>query len=69
MSVSPFKSTGARLFMASILGFLAAMGPLCTDFYLPALPDMAEELGSAPDNSTGDELNSLIDDIRGESDD
>ena len=33
--------------MASILGFLAAMGPLCTDFYLPALPDMAAELGSA----------------------
>lgn len=28
-----------------------------------------EELGSSPDNSTGDELNSLIDDIRGESDD
>ena len=28
-----------------------------------------EELGSAPDNSTGDELNSLIDDIRGGSDD
>ena len=28
-----------------------------------------EELGSAPDNSTGDELNSLIDDIRGEEDD
>lgn len=48
MSVSPFKSAGARLFMASILGFLAAMGPLCTDFYLPALPDMAAELGSAP---------------------
>ncbi|WP_294445689.1 multidrug effflux MFS transporter [uncultured Mailhella sp.] len=48
MSVSPFKSTGARLFMASVLGFLAAMGPLCTDFYLPALPDMAAELGSAP---------------------
>ena len=34
--------------MAAILGFLAAMGPLCTDFYLPALPDMAAELGSAP---------------------
>ena len=48
MSVSPFKSAGARFFMASILGFLAAMGPLCTDFYLPALPDMAAELGSAP---------------------
>lgn len=28
-----------------------------------------EELGSAPDNSTGDELNSLLDDIRGGSDD
>ena len=27
-----------------------------------------EELGSAPDNSTGDELNSRLDDIRGESD-
>ncbi len=48
MSDSPFKSGGARLFMAAILGFLAAMGPLCTDLYLPALPVMAEELrGSA----------------------
>ena len=28
-----------------------------------------EELGNAPDNSTGDELNSLLDDIRGKSDD
>lgn len=28
-----------------------------------------EELGSAPDNSTGDELNSLLDDIRGGPDD
>ena len=47
MSDSPFKSAGARLFMASILGFLAAMGPLCTDLYLPALPAMAEELGGS----------------------
>ena len=47
MSDSPFKSTGARLFMASILGFLAAMGPLCTDLYLPALPGMAAELSSS----------------------
>lgn len=47
MSVSPFKSTGARLFMAAILGFLAAMGPLCTDLYLPALPNMAAELSSS----------------------
>ena len=46
---------------------------------MPEMPDendedddflaFPEELGSAPDNSTGDELNSLIDDIRGESDD
>ena len=33
--------------MASILGFLAAMGPLCTDLYLPALPAMAKELGGS----------------------
>lgn len=33
--------------MASILGFLAAMGPLCTDFYLPALPEMTAELSSS----------------------
>ncbi len=32
---------GSRLFLASILGFLVAMGPLCTDLYLPALPEMA----------------------------
>ena len=47
MSDSPFKSGGARLFMAAILGFLAAMGPLCTDLYLPALPVMARELGGS----------------------
>ncbi len=33
--------------MAFILGFLAAMGPLCIDLYLPALPHMAEQLGSS----------------------
>ena len=33
--------------MASVLGFLAAMGPLCTDLYLPALPSMAEQLSSS----------------------
>ncbi len=33
--------------MAAILGFLAAMGPLCTDLYLPALPNMAAELSSS----------------------
>lgn len=33
--------------MAAVLGFLAAMGPLCTDLYLPALPGMAAELSSS----------------------
>ncbi|MGN1038472.1 MAG: multidrug effflux MFS transporter, partial [Mailhella sp.] len=46
MPVSFCSRPGSRLFMASVLGFLAAMGPLCTDLYLPALPDMAAELGS-----------------------
>lgn len=31
-----------RLLYAIILGGLAAMGPLCTDLYLPALPQMAD---------------------------
>ncbi len=29
---------------AIILGMLAALGPLCTDFYLPALPEVASHL-------------------------
>lgn len=29
---------------ALILGMLAALGPLCTDFYLPALPDITAHL-------------------------
>ncbi len=44
MPEMPFKTGRARLLMASILGFLAAMGPLCTDLYLPALPQMMEQL-------------------------
>lgn len=30
-----------RVFIAVILGILAGMGPLCTDLYLPALPEAA----------------------------
>lgn len=30
-----------RLFIAVLLGVLAGMGPLCTDLYLPALPEAA----------------------------
>lgn len=37
-----------RLWMAIILGCLAGMGPLCTDFYLPALPQIANNLNANP---------------------
>ncbi len=30
---------------ALILGMLTALGPLCTDFYLPALPNITTHLG------------------------
>ncbi|MFK3705812.1 DHA1 family bicyclomycin/chloramphenicol resistance-like MFS transporter [Raoultella sp. BIGb0138] len=33
---------------ALVLGLLTAIGPLCTDFYLPALPDITQQL-----NATG----------------
>lgn len=33
-----------RLLYAVILGLLAALGPLCTDLYLPAMPEIASEL-------------------------
>ncbi|GAB7261619.1 multidrug effflux MFS transporter [Dickeya ananatis] len=35
------KSSRSQLEYALILGSLAALGPLCTDLYLPALPQMA----------------------------
>jgi len=35
-----------RLGYALVLGSLAALGPLCTDLYLPALPDLASELNT-----------------------
>lgn len=31
---------------ALILGLLTAIGPLCTDFYLPALPDITQQLNA-----------------------
>ncbi|WP_434637978.1 multidrug effflux MFS transporter [Klebsiella sp. I138] len=31
---------------ALILGLLTAIGPLCTDFYLPALPDITQQLSA-----------------------
>ncbi|MBK4785787.1 MAG: multidrug effflux MFS transporter [Pantoea sp. Pent] len=35
-----------RLVYAITLGLLAALGPLCIDLYLPALPELARDLGS-----------------------
>lgn len=29
-----------------VLGLLTAMGPLCTDLYLPALPDMTRQMST-----------------------
>lgn len=36
-----------RLVYAAVLGLLAALGPLCIDLYLPALPEMTAELGTS----------------------
>lgn len=33
-----------RLVYAITLGLLAALGPLCIDLYLPALPELARDL-------------------------
>ena len=33
-----------RLFLALLLGMMAAFGPLCTDTYLPSLPALAADL-------------------------
>lgn len=33
-----------RVFVITLLAFLAGFGPLCTDMYLPALPDIANDM-------------------------
>lgn len=33
-----------RFFIATVLGALSGMAPICTDLYLPALPQVAEML-------------------------
>ncbi|MFC3396159.1 multidrug effflux MFS transporter [Brenneria rubrifaciens] len=37
----------SHLGYALVLGLLAALGPLCTDLYLPALPELAHELSTS----------------------
>lgn len=36
---------------ALILGLLAGIGPMCTDLYLPALPEMSEQLAANHDHN------------------
>ncbi len=36
-----------RLALATVLGALSALGPLCTDLYLPALPQVANSLATS----------------------
>lgn len=40
-------SGSTRLSYALVLGLLAALGPLCTDLYLPALPALSNELSTS----------------------
>ncbi|KAA9000633.1 multidrug effflux MFS transporter [Affinibrenneria salicis] len=42
--MSQSMSKSSRLGYAMVLGSLAALGPLCTDLYLPALPEIGSEL-------------------------
>ena len=37
-----------RIWMAIVLGSLAAFGPLSIDMYLPALPNIAKGFGTSP---------------------
>src|SRR5476651_156612 len=44
--VDVMASAQKKLSHALVLGSLAALGPLCTDFYLPALPQLATDLST-----------------------
>src|SRR3954447_11026463 len=47
-TITSTPSQSRRLWMAIVLGTLAAFGPLSIDMYLPALPDIAKELHTTP---------------------
>lgn len=47
-SIDSNLSKSKRLWIASILGTLAAFGPLSIDMYLPALPDLANDFHTNP---------------------
>lgn len=42
------QSQPNRIWAAVVLGILAAIGPLCTDLYLPVLPQIAGDLQTTP---------------------
>ena len=43
------RSTDLRLSLYLLLGFVASLGPLSVDMYLPALPSMASSLEASQD--------------------
>jgi len=47
-SIDSNLSKSKRLWIAAILGTLAAFGPLSIDMYLPALPDLANDFHTSP---------------------
>lgn len=47
MKISERKIQINRIGIAIMLGTLVGIGPLCTDLYLPALPEMAGSLGTS----------------------
>jgi len=47
MKISERKIQINRIGIAIMLGTLVGIGPLCTDLYLPALPEMAGSLGAS----------------------
>ncbi|WP_026703027.1 multidrug effflux MFS transporter [Salibacterium aidingense] len=46
-AAAPSLSKGRRLWMAVLLGSLAAFGPLTIDMYLPSFPSIANDLGTS----------------------
>jgi len=47
LSRTPLPTGRARLLFVAVLGGVSAIGPLATDLYLPALPDVTRDLGAS----------------------
>lgn len=46
--ISRFRLNPNSLGMTVVLGMMTAMGPISTDFYIPALPQLVTDLGTTP---------------------